>query len=128
LAREAPLFILRLAGQCRCARLTSNVKAQETKMSSIPESIDGVRKQRDSDGVDRGVMFVVAFAVLVYGLFYAWNFGGPSGQAMSIGTFIALCFREMFIVGFYGLALVVGCVVWLVGGVRKLFRRGGDAL
>ena len=97
-------------------------------MSSIPEDKDGVCKHRDSDVVGDAVKAVVGLGCLVYGMYYAWTFVGSSGQSMGIGTFIALCFREMFIVGFFGLALVVGCVAWLVGCVLKLFRRGGDAL
>jgi TRAP-type C4-dicarboxylate transport system permease small subunit len=97
-------------------------------MSSIPENNDGVRQQRDSNGVGDAVIAVIALGVLVYGMYYVWNFMGPSGQTMSLGGFIALFLRELLLVGIFGLALVVGCVVWLLRSIRNLFRRGDDAL
>lgn len=97
-------------------------------MSSVPENKDRVREPRQSDGVGDTVKFVVAFIGLICVMYYAWNFVGPSGQTMSVCSFIALLFREMFLVGFFGLAFLVGCVVWLIKSVRNLLRRGSDAL
>lgn len=96
-------------------------------MSSIPEGTDNGRKDRDDDFVADTVKLVGVIAVMVYGMYFAWNFVGPSGQTMSIGSLIALFFREMFLVGFFGLALIVGCFVWLLRRVFRLFRRGDDA-
>lgn len=97
-------------------------------MSSVPENKDGVRKQPDSDGVGDTVKFALSFAGLVGLMYYVWNDVGPSGQTMNLDSFIAFFFRELILVGFFGLVLVVGCVVWLIWIVRNLFRRGGDAL
>ena len=94
-------------------------------MSSIPERGENV--PRNNDIVVAAVKFYVAFAVLVGSLYYAWNFVGPSGQTMSLGSFIAFGFRELILVGFFGVVLILGCIGWLVGSARKLFRRGGDA-
>ena len=93
-------------------------------MSSAPENKDGVRKQPDSDAVK----FALSFAGLVGLMYYVWNDVGPSGQTMSLGSFIAFFFRELILVGFFGLVLIGGCIVWLIQIVRNLFRRGGDAL
>lgn len=92
-------------------------------MSRIPESNDNGREHRDGDVVK----VVGAVVFLVYAMYYTWNFVGPSGQTMSIGSFIAFFFREMSLVGFFGLALIIGCFVWLFGRVRNLFHRGRDA-
>jgi hypothetical protein len=92
------------------APLVSNVKAQKSQMSHHPHSIDDGRKRRDGDTFK----LVGALAVIVCGMYYAWNFVGSSGQAMSVGDFVAVFFREMLLVGFFFLALVVGCIVWLL--------------
>jgi|APLak6261702414_1056262.scaffolds.fasta_scaffold01835_5 heme/copper-type cytochrome/quinol oxidase subunit 3 len=116
-----------LRGSC-CVLVASHVKALKAKMSNVPENNDGVRKQPDSDGVGDTVKFALSFAGLVGLMYYVWNFVGPSGQTMSLGSFIAFFFRELILVGFFGLLLIVGCVVWLTRIVRNLSLRGGDAL
>lgn len=46
---------------------------------------------------------------------------------MSVVSFIALSFREMFLVGFFDVALFVGCVVWLIRRFRNVLHGGSDA-
>jgi hypothetical protein len=95
----------------------------EIQMSHQPHSIDDERKRRDGDTLK----LVGALAVIVCGMYYAWSFVGPSGQTMSVGGFVAFFFRELLLVGFLCLALVVGCIVWLLKRAQSLFPRGGDA-
>ncbi|WP_036839738.1 hypothetical protein [Polaromonas sp. CF318] len=92
-------------------------------MSRHPHCIDDGRKRRDDDIFK----LVGALAVIVGGMYYAWSFVGPSGQTMSVGDFFAFFFREILLAGFFCLALVVGCIVWLLKRAQSLFHRGGDA-
>jgi hypothetical protein len=88
-------------------------------MSDVSKNIDSRRKYRD--GVGDAVKFIGAIVALVFVMYFAWNFVGPGGQRMSVGSFIAFFFREMFLVGFFGLALIVGGFVWLFRRVVNVF-------
>nr|WP_315490796.1 hypothetical protein [uncultured Rhodoferax sp.] len=87
-----------------------------------------IRKQPASDVVVDAIKFSLLLAGLVGLMYYAWNFGGPSGQTMNLGVFIAFFFRELILVMFFGSVFAVCCLVWLIRFVRNLFHRGGNAL
>ena len=117
------------AKQIDAVKALSEFKAEdaEVKVRSIPEIASSEQDLRKDDVVADVVKLVGAITVGVCGMYYVWNYIGPSGQTMSIGSFVLLFFRELFVVGIFGLALAIGCIVWLFRRVLNLFHRFGDA-
>lgn len=68
--------------------------------------------------------FVLAVLAMILPMVWSVYDKGPSGQSLDTKGFILLWLRELIILAFVVIALVIGCIGWLRRGIQQ--HRGGN--
>jgi len=69
-----------------------------------------------------------ALGIMVAGMYYSITYPYPSGKPLDVAGFVALWLREIVIVAFAAIFLVVLVAAWLVRFIRRVRARGKNAL
>jgi len=81
--------------------------------------------EKSSSGSDHHVgKFVLAILAIVLAMVWSVYYKGPSGQSLDTNSFILFWLRELIILAFVVIALVLGGIGWLRRRIQQ--HRGGD--
>jgi len=76
----------------------------------------------------QALLCVGALCIMVAGMYYSITYPYPSGKSLDVAGFVALWLREIVIVAFAAIVIVILFAAWLVRLVRGVRARGKNAL